>query len=196
MDFIYRKNNFLSSDLCDIFINKFELSPLRKRGVIAGPNNTGIKADYIKQSTDISFGPSFLEKEENKKEWGDLIIKFQHKLQFEIDNYVEKFDALENMDKFILEGYNLQKYEPEEGFHEWHCERGSPSTSFRMLVWMVYLNDLDNGGTEFKYQNHIEKSEKGKLLIWPTDWTHTHRGQISRTDEKYILTGWYTFGSK
>ena len=65
-----------------------------------------------------------------------------------------------------------------------------------MLVWMVYLSDLDNGGTEFKYQNHIEKSEKGKLLIWPTDWTHTHRGQISRTDEKYILTGWYTFGSK
>ena len=90
MDFIYRKNNFLSSDLCDTFINKFESSPLRKRGLIAGPNNTGIEADYIKQSTDITFGSSFLEKEENKKEWGDLIIKFQHKLQFEIDNYVAR----------------------------------------------------------------------------------------------------------
>jgi len=196
MDFIYRKNNFLSSDLCDTFINKFEVSPLRARGCIAGKNGRGVEVEYIKQSTDITFWPNFLNKEENKKEWGELISKFQHKLQFEIDNYVEKFDALENFNKFVSEGYNLQKYEPGEGFHEWHCERGNPNTSLRMLVWMVYLSDLDNGGTEFKYQNHIEKSEKGKLLIWPTDWTHTHRGQISRTDEKYILTGWYTFGSK
>jgi hypothetical protein len=196
MDFIYRKNNFLSSDLCDTFINKFESSPLRKRGMIASRGGGAVEVEYIKQSTDITFWPNFLEKEENKKEWGELISKFQHKLQFEIDNYVEKFDALENFNKFVSEGYNLQKYEPGEGFHEWHCERGNPNTSLRMLVWMVYLSDLDNGGTEFKYQNHIEKSEKGKLLIWPTDWTHTHRGQISRTDEKYILTGWYTFGSK
>jgi hypothetical protein len=61
-----------------------------------------------------------------------------------------------------------------------------------MLVFMVYLNDLDDGGTEFMYQNHTEKAETGKLLIWPTDWTHYHRGQISNTKTKYIITGWYS----
>jgi hypothetical protein len=195
MDFIYRKNNFLSSDICNDFITRFESSPLPKRGMIAGPNNTGVKADYVKQSTDITFWPNFLENEENKKEWGELISKFQHKLQFEIDNYVEKYESLENMNKFVLDGYNLQKYEPGEGFHQWHCERGNISTSLRMLVFMVYLNDVDDGGTEFKYQEHTEQAEKGKLLIWPTDWTHTHRGQISYTKTKYILTGWYSFKS-
>jgi hypothetical protein len=61
-----------------------------------------------------------------------------------------------------------------------------------MLVFMVYLNDLEYGGTEFMFQNHTEKAEAGKLLIWPTDWTYYHRGQISKTEAKYILTGWYS----
>jgi len=26
--------------------------------------------------------------------------------------------------------------------------------------------------------------------MWPSDFTHTHRGIISKTKEKYILTGW------
>ena len=192
MDFIYRKNNFLSSDICNDFINTFESSQLRTRGCVAGKNGASIEVDYIKQSTDITFWPNFLDKEENRKEWESLVTKFQYKLQFEIDNYVERYEPLENMSKFILEGYNLQKYNPEEGFHQWHCERANIGTLPRMLVFMVYLNDLDHGGTEFMYQNHTEKAETGKLLIWPTDWTHYHRGQISKTEIKYILTGWYS----
>jgi hypothetical protein len=192
MDFIFRKNNFLSSEMCTELINTFESSPLRARGCIAGKNGEGVEVDFIKQSTDVTFWPDFLDKEENKKEWGDLLNKFQHKLQFEIDNYVERYEPLENMTKFVLDGYNIQKYEPSEGFYEWHCERAHVATLSRMLVFMVYLNDLDDGGTEFMYQNHIEKAETGKLLIWPTDWTYYHRGQISNTKTKYILTGWYS----
>jgi len=30
-------------------------------------------------------------------------------------------------------------------------------------------------------------------LIWPTDWTFTHRGVPSLTEEKYIVTGWFNF---
>ena len=36
-------------------------------------------------------------------------------------------------------------------------------------------------------------AEKGLTLIWPTDFTHTHSGQISKTHEKYIITGWFNF---
>lgn len=57
---------------------------------------------------------------------------------------------------------------------------------------MLYLNTVeDGGGTEFKYINRVEKAEKGKMLIWPSDFTHTHRGVISPSEEKYIMTGWY-----
>jgi hypothetical protein len=54
------------------------------------------------------------------------------------------------------------------------------------------MNDIDDAGeTEFLYQNMRIKPKKNKLLIWPADWTHTHRGNppIGNTD-KYILTTW------
>ena len=35
---------------------------------------------------------------------------------------------------------------------------------------------------------------KGLTIIWPTDFTHTHSGQISKTHEKYIITGWVEYG--
>ena len=59
---------------------------------------------------------------------------------------------------------------------------------------MMYLNDVtDNGETEFLHQNLKIIPEKGKLVIWPSDWTHTHRGITSTTQEKYIITGWFNF---
>jgi hypothetical protein len=59
---------------------------------------------------------------------------------------------------------------------------------------MMYLNTVEKeGGTEFKYYNHIEKAEKGKVVLWPTDFTHTHRGLVAPEEEKIIMTGWYVF---
>ena len=58
---------------------------------------------------------------------------------------------------------------------------------------MTYLNDVEDGGTEFYYQGLKTKAEKGLTLIWPSDFTHTHRGIISNTKEKYIATGWFSY---
>ncbi len=98
------------------------------------------------------------------------------------------------MDDFRLDTlFNMQRYEPGEAFYGWHCERAGLKASSRVLVWMVYLNTVtDKGGTQFYYQDHTEQPEQGKLLIWPTDWTHTHRGIPSLSQTKYIFTGWYT----
>ena len=57
---------------------------------------------------------------------------------------------------------------------------------------MTYLNNVPDGGTEFLYQKITTPAKKGLTLIWPSDWTHTHRGQISNEHEKYIATGWYS----
>ena len=59
------------------------------------------------------------------------------------------------------------------------------------LVYMLYLNTVtDGGGTEFIHQKIITNAEKGKLVIWPADFTHLHRGIVSPTEIKYIATGW------
>ena len=64
----------------------------------------------------------------------------------------------------------------------------------RHLVFMTYLNDVNNGGeTEFLNQRIKFKPQKGLTLVWPADWTHSHRGLVSLTETKYITTGWLNF---
>ena len=48
---------------------------------------------------------------------------------------------------------------------------------------------------EFYYQKIKCPAKNGLTLIWPADWTHTHRGVISKKEEKYIATGWITYTS-
>ena len=92
------------------------------------------------------------------------------------------------------EAINVQKYPIGGAYHGWHAERGGTATGHRHLVFMTYLNDITDGGeTEFMYQKLKIKPRKGLTLIWPSDWTHTHRGLPSATQVKYIVTGWYGF---
>jgi hypothetical protein len=64
----------------------------------------------------------------------------------------------------------------------------------RHLVFMTYLNTVDDEGeTEFWYQRKYIQPRKGRTLIWPAEWTHTHRGIPSQTQDKYIITGWYSY---
>tara|TARA_R110000796_G_scaffold48231_1_gene115745 strand:- start:585 stop:767 length:183 start_codon:yes stop_codon:yes gene_type:complete len=59
---------------------------------------------------------------------------------------------------------------------------------------MTYLNNIkDKGETEWYYQKLKVKPETGLTLIWPVDWTFTHRGIPSKKEIKYIVTGWYSY---
>ena len=143
--------------------------------------------------------------DKSKKDSMDLCIEANDNAE-PIDNYIKslwdnmydyakQYPKLNDLKAFsISEKINIQKYPIGGGFKSWHCERdGAFNQSIkRVLVFMTYLNDVDDGGTEFIYQNKIEKAEKGKTLIWPSDWTHTHRGQVSHTKEKMIITGWFS----
>ena len=76
----------------------------------------------------------------------------------------------------------------------WHCENDFKSFNYdRCLVFMTYLNDVEDGGTSFKYQNINMPAKKGLTVLWPAYWTHTHKGVISFTKEKYIATGWLNY---
>lgn len=88
----------------------------------------------------------------------------------------------------------LQKTPPRGGYHFWHCENFTKDTATRVLAWMIYLNDIPpgEGETEFIWQKRRIQPEAGKCLIWPTAFTHTHRGNPVYSRSKYIATGWYT----
>ena len=187
--FLYRKEGALSPELCRAFIETFEASDDKKPGVVYGP--TGESSDSGKKSTDISFHPGYLK----NKTWAPLLQSLVDVLDKNKFDYIERHRiAMEKMDPIDIDfSFNLQRYLPGEGFSSWHCERAGIKHSKRLLVWMVYLNDVtDRGETEFLYQHHFEEPKQGKLIIWPADWLYMHRGVVSPTQTKYILTGWFT----
>lgn len=186
--FVYCKNNALSPEMCNSFIKNFELSDEKKPGVLSGPN--GVSSTDSKKSTDITFHPGYLKHEI----WGDLLSKLVTIVEKGKEDYIIRHQlAMSKLDPFQMSPlFNMQRYEPSEGFYGYHCERASLKYSNRVLVWMVYLNTVtDRGETEFYYQHHFERPVEGKLVIWPSDWTHLHRGIPSPTQTKYILTGWF-----
>ena len=124
----------------------------------------------------------------------NLINPYRLELQKCLDDYVKEYPIVKDFARFnIVENYGIQHYKKNGGFKVWHCERTGPKRNNRVLVFMTYLNTVKNGGTIFKYQNITIPCIKGLTLIWPTDFTHLHKGQISKTQEKYIITGWYNF---
>ena len=87
----------------------------------------------------------------------------------------------------------LQETCPGEGYHAWHAENVRHEAQGRIVTWMIYLNDIEEGGeTEFLYQQRRFKPTKNTLLMWPAGYTHLHRGNPPFKQKKYILTGWMT----
>ena len=72
-------------------------------------------------------------------------------------------------------------------------ERSHPTSLTRILVFMTYLNDVEDGITEFYYQKlKTKKSKRFNINLAIFSFTHTHKGVVSKTKEKYIVTVWFT----
>ena len=84
----------------------------------------------------------------------------------------------------------IQYYKPGDGFYTWHVDASGSDGCDRAFVYITYLNDVPNAGTEFFYQEYTVEAKKGNTVIFPAGLTHKHRGVISEEHEKYIITGW------
>lgn len=173
--------------ICDELITHFQNSSKKSIGHVTTLAGKEINKD-MKDCTEVTL---FLEEKE------DILFKYLIKLQDITDQYIQKYFFSNRQGAWsVVENVNLQHYAPGQGYKVWHCERSSYKLPIagRHLVFMTYLNDVaDQGETEFFYQKIKVKPQKGLTLIWPADWTHTHKGIVSPSEEKYIITGWYGY---
>ena len=176
------------SDLkvCDELIEFFKQSNEKLPGQIG--HHHEVKPE-IKDSVDLYIEP--------REFPHPLLQKYFRNLLAVTNRYMDKYHAARDVERWgITENINIQYYRPGGGYKKWHTERigKSPPGVNRHLVFMTYLNDVfDEGGTEFFYQKITTSPRRGLTLIWPADWTHLHRGIVSPTEEKYIITGWFDF---
>jgi len=181
---------YIEQEICDNLIALFKKNKLNHVPGTLGSTAQGPKAVNldIKDSTDYSILPTSA-----IQEW----TEYRESLAKCARSYVDIFPNSANTDSWgIVENANIQYYRPGGGYKIWHTERPAAvmPCGARHLTFMTYLNDVtDQGETEFYHQKIKVKPEKGLTLIWPTDWTYNHRGVVSPTQEKYIITGWFSF---
>jgi hypothetical protein len=110
------------------------------------------------------------------------------------NQYITKYDLTQTT-THTLDGYvKIQKTVPGQGYHVWHWEQDSVSHGHRLLLVMLYLNDVEEGGeTEFLYQGLRVKPKQGSIMICPGSFTHTHRGNPPLTGEKYVMNTWAVY---
>ena len=174
--------------ICDDVVEFWKNSLNKKVGESYSPTRGSLVDINWKDSLDVNIDPNYN---------SPVFKKYIEELRKSIEVYKETFPFSTYYSSWkIVDGANIQYYKPGAGFKAWHCERGSaimPVTT-RHLAWMTYLNDVDDGGgTEFFHQKLTIQAKKGLTVIWPADWTYTHRGVVSPTQEKYIITGWFNY---
>jgi len=162
--------------ICDQFLNYHKKN---KEYKTAGVTGKGEVVKEIKDSIDVCFHNGSQE---------PFILNFFQLLSKYVTEYHHKYNIpTVQTDPVHIISY----YKKKGGYFNLHYERGVLGKTTRQLVYMLYCNTLKNGGTEFPFQNKILKAIKGTLFIWPSDFTHPHRGVISDKEEKYIVTGWF-----
>jgi hypothetical protein len=149
---------------------------------------------HSKNDHQICFGATH----HNLEDFGGEIATrvFFQGLQRCYDEYVKDYSVLLDS-KISCSVMKMQRTPPGGGYHLWHGEHGPREHASRVLVYMLYLNDLpegEGGETEFLYIRKRFTPTANTMLIWPASYTHAHRGNtVLGERSKYVITGWFHF---
>ncbi|TPH13908.1 2OG-Fe(II) oxygenase [Litorilituus lipolyticus] len=220
-DFIELYPNALSEEFCKNFIQKFEKNPNKSHGQTGGGIDMTKKFShdiYLNKTPEFRDDLQVIT-QACTKHITDYVCKYffslisgisitlnhpktQQPVILTEDNFDEvgKPNAL-NLLRYLfrLAPINAQKYDVKKGnYSYWHSEiypqPEHNNALHRVLLFLIYLNDVDEGGeTDFYYQNRSIKPTTGTMVIAPCGFTHTHRGNIPVSSDKYVLTSWVLF---
>ena len=175
---------FIPTEVCDGLVEMFHSTTESEKH--PGMVGKGVIDKFTKDSIDLVV-------HENSS--NTTFHSYRNLLQKVANKYFDRYTQAEPNGRIgFREGHNIQWYPKGGGYKDFHCERNNmdPINLCRHLVYMTYLTDVvgDGGETQFYFQEIDVKPQKGLTLIWPSDWTHTHRGNPAIDEEKMIITGW------
>lgn len=220
-DFVEVYPGALAPDVCRAMIERFEKSGEAKRGETGGGVNLKLKDSWdirisqkpVWADVEQALNNAVLKglKEYVRKYAHAVLAPLQLQMPDAATGQLVQIDA-ERLAKFddarlsqlVFKVFrpgniNLQKYLSDQGgYPYWHCElypkADAGETLHRVVLWTIYLNDgFAAGETEFLYQQRKIVPQTGALLIAPTAFTHTHRGNMPKGGNKYIATSWILF---
>lgn len=222
-DFIGIYDNVLTSEFCDQIVKKFEKSKIKQPGAVGLGVNKSMKDSMDiqitplkewQQENQIIINATLLGFIQYVKEYPFLLVgavsssikdpKNGSLRTLNIEDIGQMNDeqiAIIIRAVYRLGQVNIQRYtKGKGGYHHWHSEYyphpkdPQQDSLHRVLLFSYYLNDVNEGGeTEFFYQQRKIKPKKGSLIIAPAGFTHTHKGAVPISNDKYFMTSWIMF---
>lgn len=192
-DFIGFYRNVFPDGYCQHLINEFNAFEANGAGTNRQNGEGALKHD--KDDYQIFFNAKSHDLSQfNGKAPSDI---FFDGLQQCYEEYTAKYSVLKITGNVRGTAMKMQRTGAGGGYHIWHAEQGGGPNANRVLVYMLYLNTLPEGGngeTEFLYQQQRVKPEENLMLLWPAAYTHAHRGNaVFGEQSKYIVTGWFYY---
>lgn len=192
--YIMVRDGVLPPEFCKHIIEKFEKDSRKSDGVTGEGVNK-----IIKDSIDLNITPC--------PEWShedgiisnsltNLFLDYVDHVNEHIvvynrttndATYISVCDTGSGRDQ-VDSGYQIQKTQPGCGYI-WHNDfELNPQYGIRHLTFIFYLNDVEEGWTQF-YNGDQVQPVTGRAMIFPATWTYLHQGYPPK-QTKYICTGW------
>ena len=192
-DFIRVYDKALSREFCRGIIDYFEWCVENNRVWDRKIDSNKLRKDDLSTTMNPT---NFYDIQFTKEHLHGYINEFNNAFWDECYNsYCDEFDVINSLGKHTVFSYKVQKTMPAQGYHVWHSEASDRELSNRIMAYILYLNDVPDGGeTEFLYQRKRIDPKEGRLVLFPACYTHIHRGNPPLRGSKYIMTGWIEFG--
>jgi hypothetical protein len=192
MSIVYEKTNIIPPEICKKVISIFENVNDKQQGL----TSNGLELN-LKKTIDMYMNP-------NDNSWKQIEKYITTKILNEITPFMDYMSSnvfkLSSFEHFIsifggifgetltLTGIQVGKYET-GGYFKPHIDVDSRNE--RIFSIILYLNTLERGqgGDTIFYDGRVITPEEGKLVIFPTTWTHLHQGCEVIRGCKYIITG-------
>jgi len=185
IEYLEEYENVLDKEFCDYIISEF----LKEKNIHPGCTSKGLDTN-IKKTTDFHL------KNNSSEIWTQIDKKLYEGLNKCLSKYRNKYEAFKIFTEISDTGFQVQHYIKNEGFYIYHHDFLVDKEKYRILTFLFYLNDVDEGGeTEFLYNRLKVKPKTGKCILFPASWTFPHRANIPLSNDKFIVTGWlHIFG--
>lgn len=192
-NYIYLKYNSLPDELCDEIIDYYNKEGNnRYEGITAGGLNKNTKdtLDYcipVNNNSDDKWNKiNEILSSELQKNLKIYINNIENSL---CNNFTSNYKIFDK-NYFKENTFMIQKYKKQKGKYIYHDDFSIDEKGHRVITYLWYLNNVEEGGeTEFWHKIKI-KPEKGKLLLFPSHFGFPHCGKMPISSDKIIITGW------
>ena len=171
--YIRTYDNVLTKDQCQQLIQKFEAS---------SDQQVRTELENHRHFTEININ--------HHKDWEGFVLGLYDKFKPYVERYKKDCNIQFNQwpEKYGFEQMRFKKYNA-DGVDEFksHVDVGDYNSARRFLVFLLYLDDNEQGQTGFDEYNIKVQPEPGRLLMFPPMWTYLHTAYKPKDKPKYII---------